>query len=256
VPEPSEPQSLNRYSWVQGSALNYKDPSGQSEVKPPLITGAGRKLRTDDLYYKREQLRVQEMSQQSQIDSRVTAIGVYHTVGGGAGCGAEVEGTPFTALVFNFRSGQLSQVTGIDLGVYAGTPRVVSVSAGSGLMLVHGASRNDQLEGVDVYYGLSAGADALGFAGFEATESRSLSFEDQNGNGLPEFINANGDIWPDRSVDPITGAPITTHQFGLEAGFNGFVNVVDVGAVGGVSVTMVNDIIPGWEWEWWPWNWE
>lgn len=33
VPEPSNPQSLNRYSYVLGNPLKYRDPTGRAEVQ-------------------------------------------------------------------------------------------------------------------------------------------------------------------------------------------------------------------------------
>lgn len=185
-----------------------------------------------------------------------SAVGISGDAGWFFGCGAEGEAyITSSAYVFNWRSGQLSQVTGTDFGVYLGTPRVVGASTGWGPVFVWGASDNDVLEGFDIYYGASGGADFLGYLGFGVTESKSLAFEDTNDNGWPEFQDANGNGWPDFYVDPESGMQVTTLQVSADVGVNGMPNAIDLGAVGGVSGTRVGHIIPGWDWEWWPWNW-
>jgi RHS repeat-associated protein len=40
VPDPSSPQSFNRYSWVLGNPLKLVDPNGEAGVPPKLIRGA------------------------------------------------------------------------------------------------------------------------------------------------------------------------------------------------------------------------
>jgi hypothetical protein len=188
-----------------------------------------------------------------------SAIGISADAGVAFGCGAEFEAYGTSAYVFNWRSGQLSQVTGADFGAYLGTPRVFAASAGVGSLLIWGAGDNEVLEGFDIYYGVSGGADFLGSLGFDVTESKSLAYEDVDGDGWGYLQDADGNGLPDFYVDPDSGMQVTTLQVSANAGFNAFPNAVDLGAVAGVSATPgVAHIftIPGWEnWGIWPWNW-
>jgi hypothetical protein len=258
VPEPNEPQSLNRLSWVRGNPLKYRDPSGHgcTVVNDDEVCGDDI---PDELPPELLDLLLVFLSDPEFLGSIAwllpSGIGVYQDVGGALGCGAEFEGYPFHAYVFNWRSGQLSHITGVELGAYGGTPRVVTASTGGGAMFVWGASDNDALGGVDVYSGAIGGIDVIGYLGLGVTESKALYLADTNGNGLPEFQDANGNGWPDLYIDPHSRMQISTLQVGLDVGANGFPNAVDIGGVAGVSVTTVHHLVPGWSWKWYPWNW-
>jgi RHS repeat-associated protein len=258
VPEPGNPQSLNRYSWVLGNPLKYVDPTGHKEEGECGFDGEACEGLPPDLL----ELLSLLLADPKFVDAMLwyfapSGVGISGDAGWFFGCGAEGEAYATSAYVFNWRSGEVTQLVGVDFGAYLGTPRVAGVSTGLGPMFVWGASENEKLGGVDIYYGASGGADFLGYAGLGVTESRSLAFEDANSNGWPEFQDATGNGWPDFFVDPVSGMQITTLQVSVDAGVNGFPNAVDVGGVGGVSVTTVNHIftIRGWkDWGFWPWN--
>jgi hypothetical protein len=41
VPDPTNPQALNRFSYVLGNPVKFRDPSGHMDVRPPMIDGVG-----------------------------------------------------------------------------------------------------------------------------------------------------------------------------------------------------------------------
>jgi RHS repeat-associated protein len=254
VPEARNPQSLNRYTYVGNSPLRFVDPTGHKRN--------GRDRETDDQPpvppdWLLELLSAPEFLEwlAAQVDSWLwdnvpSAVGIYGDVSGSLGLLAEGELNAEVSLMFNWRSGELTFLYGPGVGAYLGTPRGASISTGAGGKWTYGASRNEFLKGVDVYYGVTGGVDAFGEVEAELTGSSSLDYVDVNGNGK---LDLHDDLT--FFTDPNSGRHVNSRQVGLGAGVNPVPNGFEGGARAGLSVTAGFNIISGWDWKGWPWNW-
>jgi len=255
VPEPANPQSLNRYSYVLNRPLRFLDPTGHKEEGECGFNGESCSegppdwvvhLLADPEFY---------AWLLAQVDSWLwgnvpSAVGDYLqlTVTGGAFFEGEI--SVQLGAMFNWRTGELTFLYGLGSGVYLGTPRGMSASVSGGGMFTWGASESASLMGVDACYGANAQIDAVAEAGVEMVGSTSLYYDDVNDNGRLDLHDN-----PAVFVDPVSHRPVSTLQVGLNAGANGLPNAMDAGVVGGLSITAGFNIISGWDSKVWPWNW-
>jgi len=254
VPEPGNPQSLNRYSFVLGNPLKYIDPSGHNEedtcgpneVCPDQPPDWWIQLMSDPEFL---------AWLATQVDSWLwdnvpSALGYYGSINGSLGCIFEGELSAQVSLLFNWRSGELSLLYGPGAGAFLGTPRGGSVTLGGGTILTYGAHRNELLKGINAYGGGTLGVDAFVEASLEAQGSVGLTYQDINNSGTYDAGDKAALV-----VDPVSGQHIVSLQAGVSAGANATPNGVEAGGRGGLSSTSGFNIISGWSWKGWPWNW-
>jgi RHS repeat-associated protein len=251
VPESGSGQSYNRYAYVRNSPLNYVDPTGHMEDGE--CGRDGEQCGDDDLPPLPDWL-IELLSDHPQLLDLLamapSAGGYYGSVSFSFGVILEVDVEIPVALMFNWHSGELTFLYGLGTDAHLGGPRLMSASVSGGNMWTWGASQNELLKGIDAYAGLDLQVDALAEAGGEVTVSRSLTYEDADGDGRADLNDPL--IW---AVDPRYGTKITSLQVGATAGVNAIPNGWDGGGCVGLSATEGFEIIPGWDSRIWPWNW-
>ena len=135
VPDPANPQSLNRFSFVLGNPLKYRDPTGHMESTgndkegtPPPLPDWLVELLSDPSF-------LDWLTQQAGNwvwNNVPSAVGLYGDFTGSLGVFFEGElGNQFS-LMFNWRSGELTLFAGPGAGAYAGTPRGGSLGVSGG----------------------------------------------------------------------------------------------------------------------------
>jgi hypothetical protein len=143
-----------------------------------------------------------------------------------AGLGVEGEVTIIEyAIVFNWRSGELSFVYGSGGNWYIGTPTGVGGETSFGPMLIYGASTNDALQGLDAFAEVSLGADAFAVFGGNITGSRSIN-HDKTG-------------W---AIDEMSGRTIDVEEINLSVGANLRPNAIEFGVGWGLIWSKVIEI--------------
>jgi hypothetical protein len=167
VPGYSNPQNLNRYSYVTNNPLRYTDPTGHMQVqdgpqqdrfKPsvadkyrprPRRSGHGGNTHpslndllavVDDLAW----------------DKIPSAIGLHGNVTWNFGGGIEGNYTPMELMILgNWRSGEISIMVSMEGSGMLTVPDLVGVSLNGGVTEVYGASSNSRLEGWSNFSGYS-----------------------------------------------------------------------------------------------------
>ena len=177
VPAPANPQSLNRYSYVNNNPLNATDPSGHCPWC--LVTGAIGGVVTGATYYWTTPAHQRNRTDAALAISAGVVGGVLIGTGVGAGAGAAViasvgAGTGLAVSAEAYLIGNAitdSEFNRTDFVVASGIGMVegaIAPFAGAGSILVSGAAGgvqsalSDTLKGNEVNYRSAASATAVG----------------------------------------------------------------------------------------------
>jgi RHS repeat-associated protein len=247
VPDPQNPQGLNRYSYVNNRPLNFADPTGHMMDDGCHTEGCGipkaDRLQTEALAQQKYYGYYSPCQQHGGPGCSTTATAIMNTkdfvesaaktldklsnsgvglqgggcAGGDAGVG--LEGCVSAQFLINLRAGQIGIFISTSGAMKVGVPNGLSASAQVGLAVAPGVSDLNALNGSGAVQGADANLDALFEAGIYG--QRSESFDDK---GQPR-------------IDPVTGMPITTLSAGGQVGANQIPTVIDGGIRAGTLRT-------------------
>ncbi|MFP4345125.1 MAG: RHS repeat-associated core domain-containing protein, partial [Anaerolineales bacterium] len=194
VPDPANPQSLNRYAYVYNNPLKYTDPSGHAPDPPSEIPFSGIAYEEGDprkllflgetfpywqMYFDVGNTRVRFGSLVKEVDDYLwdkmdSTIGFY--VQGSGSVGALIGGNISFGEMYliNWRSGETGTISGIggEVGVYLGEETTASLDGG--LATVKGTSSLEGCAGHDYTVSLSADTTALFGTGLDIGRSYSV----------------------------------------------------------------------------------
>jgi hypothetical protein len=227
VPEPYNPQSLNRYSYVNNNPLRYTDPTGhmadyggseggggcnsiqcfpQAPNNPPGGGdgngggGSGNGVDNDgsianDLL---------AMLDQWAWDNIPSAWGIHGNLTGNFGGGIEGNYTPMELMLLaNWRSGEISLMVSMEGFAMLTVPDLVGISLNGGYTEVYGASSNTRLEGWSNFSGYS----------ISVGEGINLGVSRNYGKGKESFMG--GDY-----IDPISNRNVRFRQSAIVGAAN------------------------------------
>jgi len=256
VPSPGNPQSLNRYAYTLNNPLKYIDPTGHGEDCGP--TGHD-KCESDPPPPPPPPWYAQPLE---RLDNwlwatKPSVIGIQ--VGGTLGAdptpfalcmvGGNVSGN--AALVFNWRSGEVSLLLIPSAEGRAGTPRVLYGDVHAGTYKAWGVSRNEHLRGLGGHISGSATADAaanLGVIGSEgAGWSPDMEAATKKVYNFADFVRGLGGTFRPM-IDPNSERAIRNETLSVAIGGNLLVNGFDFEGDLGADYTIPIPIyqIPGW----------
>jgi hypothetical protein len=168
-------------------------------------------------------------------DNVPSAAGIK--IGGGGQAGFMLEGGASGGLgvVFNWRSMEISIIGEANAQGYIGTPQLIGKEAYLSSFYVYGVSRNEHLEGISDYTGITLSSDKFAKFGVSATESIGKT---QNGDSV--------------YIDPVSKKPIKTYDISINLGGNLAANGVDGGFLFGRSYTTFSSSL---SWKLSKWHW-
>jgi len=256
VPEPGNPQALNRYAYVLNNPLKYTDPSGHRydpggaySRKPPLLpplpgADAANQVVTwmentaNDIVTPIENgsaaRAVVDAAREGGrrvvrgIDAGLWGVPSVVGVRGGVYVGADlIVGGDITlrayTVAFNWRSGELSVFEEKGANIYVGCPRIGEAGVNAVVFAMWGASSNKNLEGYSQFVEGRAQADVVAKAGAVV-------------GGLRQTVWKNGAM--EVAVDERSNMPIFGVYGGVTGGGDLVSNAVDVGGAVGESQAM------------------
>ncbi|MCP4543491.1 MAG: RHS repeat-associated core domain-containing protein [Chloroflexi bacterium] len=155
VPDPGNPQDLNRYAYVRNNPLMYIDPSGHAADHFRNSKYCGPPPQPEKGAFQREINRVLWNTVPSVNGSYVSVdmtVKPAFVVGSTSGLEA--------MYVFNWRSGEFSIAGSVNMGsIEVGTPQLVSGEITRGQIAGMGYSSNDAFLGPSIDYELSLEGD-------------------------------------------------------------------------------------------------
>ncbi|MCR4427693.1 MAG: hypothetical protein NUW23_16225, partial [Firmicutes bacterium] len=246
VPEPGNPQALNRYSYVLGNPLRYTDPSGhwlfEEEPNDPYIWQRDKPLNTlirtaEPMVFWEETQDVGELVDQVMWHTVPSGIGQYVSISSGWNTFVGTEVSLEGAWVFNWRSGELSFTGSTGIAGEVGTPKLFGADLAGGFLLPMGYSSNDMLRGPSVGLDFALQADEIAELGLEAGVSREMGIDSDTGELVPVY-------------DPRSDMQSYMFKTGLSAGANCFPNAVEVSGSLGVSYTQFVRTVQLYPWKW------
>jgi len=240
IPDPANPQSLNRYSYTLGNPLRYTDPTGHKECDR-LCKGE----KTDDRFigseYAGEWDPLFTAAQQYALLSP-SGIGLYAQVDASYNLGADISTSLSGAIIFNWHSGEISLVPSLGGGLGLSEPGS-HAGIGGGIIIPIGYSTNQSLVGGSEDSSVSLGLGASG--------SKDLSLD----LGVSQEAEINFQTNETRPFfDDGTGIQPYSLTFGVSLSENQSyspVKLPDISIYHGVSQTPVIFTV-----QLYPWNWD
>lgn len=207
VPDPANPQGLNRFSYVLGNPLGFVDPSGHFDLKPPTADGICTGNGDCNSALSKGTVR-------GTVEPGVRAgrSGVGGYVGGAVGADllGGVEGSLQIMGVLNWNSWELTYAPTIGKAVTASPiPNVASGQFSIGSLVPMHYSDNSMIVGVSQALSVSAEAEAVATLGGEIGKSWEMEAQ-RNWRGEIELVPA-----IDRGG---TNRQPYTRNYGLSAG--------------------------------------
>jgi RHS repeat-associated protein len=240
VPNPGDPQDLNRYAYAGNNPVRYTDPTGhylfEEEPDDLFIWRQDKPGDTNTLIRSAEPVVFWEETQQIKIaepsgeflrnmlfGSVPTVLGAKIEIGGGGDVviGSDVSGG--ASLLYNWWSGQLTLMGDFLMGGSAGTPRVGGGSISINRMRGYGATDNSMFTGpANVVYG-GVSADAWGNVGVVGSHSAAVEKHIGPYGEMPNDVRQ----WIVPAIDPVSGMQPTMDSEGVAIGFNMVPNGID-----------------------------
>ena len=243
VPDPSNPQSLNRFAYTRNNPVKYVDPSGHRECygyapSEPGSYGNGfgfencaggewEKVRNEEALGKlQDQVKTEcAGNPRCQIDlirdsiefgDKLLYAILPSTIGFeiqgsvGADMFAGYDASAGVQVIWNWRSGQFAVIGTSSANAKVGTPNLASTSVRGGGILSWGSSSIESYLGATDFSGGDLSADAVAKVGVYIQSSTSVD----RSTGMP-------------LTDPHTGMQIQTLTAGAQLGANTLPNGVD-----------------------------
>jgi len=246
VPNPGNPQALNRYAYVYNNPLRYTDPSGhwlfEETPDDPYIWERDRPVNTlirtaEPMVFWEETQDMGELVEQVMWHTVPSGIGQYGSISSGWNTFVGTEVSLEGAWVFNWWSGELSFTGSTGVAGEVGTPKLFGADLAGGFLLPMGYSSNEMLRGPSVGLDFALQADEIAELGLEAGVSREMGIDPDTGELVPVY-------------DPRSDMQPYMFKMGLSAGANCFPNAVEASGSLGVSYTSFVRTVQLYPWKW------
>ncbi|MBU1749719.1 MAG: RHS repeat-associated core domain-containing protein [Chloroflexi bacterium] len=253
IPEPGNPQALNRYSYVYNNPVRYTDPTGhyafeETPDDPVFVwtqpNGGGVRSTWKSVWQKSAPMdaryqpapksgggsswnpvsaargAVREAGRKVDRflwDNVPSAVGVKHTMIGVGFDPLIILGLDAEfndmTIVYCWRSGEVAIMGEVAGGVRGGFPRGAEVTQGASVFATWGASSIDVIAGLSEYHEVEYGGDIFGYVSAAQTFERDMEL--QGGKYVP-------------SIDRVSGMEVTTCSYGINVGVNAIPTAVDL----------------------------